>query len=116
MIFTFFRKDDQVENKRNGTHLLCFFDIYPELQLRGGIEDKSKIFFLTFFIKTICFDPSSETSQRDGSAEWSQHMFIVHNLQKLCGIIIKYSLLSIALFIRNFKKKAETFSGSLCSL
>ena len=36
------------------------------------IEDNS--FFI--LIETICCDPSSEPSQRDGSVEVSQHMFL----------------------------------------
>ena len=34
-----------------------------------------ELFFL-FLIKTICSDPSSEPSRRDGSDEGSQHMFL----------------------------------------
>ena len=32
--------------------------------------------FFLFFIKTICCDPSSEPSHRDGSDEGSQHIFL----------------------------------------
>ena len=35
----------------------------------------TEIIFL-FLIGTICCDPSSEPSQRDGSDEGSQHMFL----------------------------------------
>ena len=31
---------------------------------------------LLFLIETICCDPSSEVSHRDGSDEGSQHMFL----------------------------------------
>ena len=41
-----------------------------ELQIRGGIEDNSKVIFL-FLIKNICCDPSLEPSQRDGSNDGS---------------------------------------------
>ena len=44
------------------------------------------IIFL-FLIETICCDPSSEPSRRDGSDEGSQHMF-------LCRINKNYPLLS----------------------
>ena len=41
----------------------------PELQIRGGIEDNSKIFFFLFLNKNICCDP-------DGSEDESQNMFL----------------------------------------
>ena len=37
-----------------------------ELQIRGGIENNSKIIFL-FLTENICCDPSLEPSRRDGS-------------------------------------------------
>ena len=42
--------------------LLSFLAYTPELQIRGGIEDNSKIIFL-FLNKNICCDPSLEPSQ-----------------------------------------------------
>ena len=42
--------------------------------------------FFLFLSGTLCCDPSSEPSQRDGSAEGSQHMFCV----KLTKIIPYY--------------------------
>ena len=45
-----------------------------ELQLRGGIEDNSKIKFL-LLSENICCDPSLEPSQRDVSNDGSQNMF-----------------------------------------
>ena len=41
-----------------------------------------------FLIKTICCDPSSEPSHRDGSDEWSQHTFF-------CRINKNYPSLSL---------------------
>ena len=32
--------------------------------------------FFLFLTETICCDPSSELSRRDGSDEGSQHMFV----------------------------------------
>ena len=46
----------------------------PELQIRGGIEDKSKKFSL-FLNENVCCDPSLEPSQQDGSNDGSQHTF-----------------------------------------
>ena len=46
--------------------------------------------------KNIHCDPSSELSQQDDSDEGSQHMVSMRHLRK---IIIKYSLLSRALFL-----------------
>ena len=37
-------------------------DLCPELQIRGGIEDNSKIIFL-FLKESICYDPSLELSR-----------------------------------------------------
>ena len=34
-----------------------------------------ELFLLVFLIETICFDPSSEPSDQDGSDEGSQHIF-----------------------------------------
>ena len=53
----------------------------PELLIRGGIEDNSKIIFLISQKKkkqkknNICCDPSLEPSQRDRSNDGSQNMF-----------------------------------------
>ena len=44
------------------------------LQVRGVIEDNSKITFL-FLNKNICCDPSLEPSQQDGSNDGSQNIF-----------------------------------------
>ena len=41
----------------------------------GGIGDNSKVFFL-FLSKNICCDPSLEPSQRDGSYDGSQNMYL----------------------------------------
>ena len=51
----------------------CFFS-QSELQIRGGIEDKSKIIFSYFSMKMFC-DPSLELSGRDGFNDGSQNMF-----------------------------------------
>ena len=48
-----------------------------ELQIRGGIEDKSKIMFFLFLNENICCDPSLEPSQRDGSNDGSQNMIFL---------------------------------------
>ena len=45
-----------------------------EFQIRGGIEDNSKIFFL-FLNENICCDHSLEPSRRVGSNDGSKHMF-----------------------------------------
>ena len=37
----------------------------PELQIRGGTEDNSKIIFFLFFNKNIHCDPSLEPSLRE---------------------------------------------------
>ena len=42
------------------------------LQIRGGIEDNSKIIFLLLNKNIIWCDPSLEPSQRDGSNDGSQ--------------------------------------------
>ena len=47
----------------------------PELQVRGGTRDNSAKFFL-FPHQKICFDSSSELSQRDCSNDVSKYMFI----------------------------------------
>ena len=46
-------------------------------QIRGGIEDNSKIFFLN---ENICCDPSLELSWQDGSNEGSQNRFLQTNV------------------------------------
>ena len=43
-------------------------------------------YFVLFLIETICCDPSSEPSHRDGSDERSQHMFYA----ELSKIILNY--------------------------
>ena len=53
---------------------MCFAGFkMAELQIRGGIEDNSKIIFLNSQRK-LCCNPSLEPS-RDGSNDGSQHMF-----------------------------------------
>ena len=55
-------------------------DIYnrpPELKIRGGIEDDSKIIFL--ISQNICCDPSLELSCQDSSNDGSQNMFLWRN-------------------------------------
>ena len=47
----------------------------PELQIRVGTEDNSKIIFLNSQKKNICCDPSLELSRQDGSNGGSQNMF-----------------------------------------
>ena len=49
--------------------------VTPELQIRGGIEDNSKIVFFYFSKKTCC-DSSLELSRRDGSNDGSQNMVL----------------------------------------
>ena len=42
-----------------GVPILKHFRVHlTELQIRGGIEDNSKVIFLTFLTKTLCCDPS----------------------------------------------------------
>ena len=50
-----------------------------ELQIRGGIEDNSRIIFL--INEKICCDPSLESSRRDGYNDRSQHMFKRGNME-----------------------------------
>ena len=50
--------------------------------------------FFLFLIESICCDPSSEPSRRDGSDKGSQHMFVCRMKKKIVRIITKYSLLS----------------------
>ena len=67
------------------------------------------IIFLIFHlvIETICCDPSSEPSRRDGSDEGSQHMFLCR-INKNYPYAIIYSLLSIALTIlQNSKTRGQ---------
>ena len=45
-----------------------------DLQIRGDIEDNSKIISL-FLDENICSDLSLEPSRRDGSIDGSQHTF-----------------------------------------
>ena len=60
--------------------------------------------FSYFSSETICCEPSSEPSLRDGSDEGPYHVvffcFFLQNQQKLSPIITKYSLLSRALLLR----------------
>ena len=59
--------------------ILVFFihhlsSIYSELQLKWGIEDNSKIIFLSFQ-RNLCCDTLLGPSRRDGSNDGSQHTF-----------------------------------------
>ena len=45
---------------------------FTELQIREGIDDNSKIFFLNEY---ICCDPSLESSRLDSCNGGSQHTF-----------------------------------------
>ena len=62
------------------TNELPYFFFLSELQLRGGIEDNSKIFFL-FQKENICCDPSLQPSHLDGFNERSQNMFLWRNME-----------------------------------
>ena len=59
----------------------------PELQITGGIEDNSKIFFL-FLNKNICCDPTLEPSQRDFSNDGSENMFLLRTVPKLSLLLL----------------------------
>ena len=48
------------------------FVINTELQIRGGIKDNSKDFFL-FLNEKVCCNPSLELSWQDGSNDGLQH-------------------------------------------
>ena len=54
--------------------------LLAELQIRGGIQDNSKIFFL-LLNENICCDLSLEPSWRDGTNYGSQHMFLWRNME-----------------------------------
>ena len=43
---------------------------------RALVKREYLMIIFIFLIKTICCDPSSEPSHRDGSDEGSQHMFL----------------------------------------
>ena len=49
-----------------------------ELQIRGSIEDNSKIIFLFLSENMLC--PSLESPQRDGSNDGSQNIFLWRNM------------------------------------
>ena len=49
-----------------------------DFQIRGDVDDNSKIIFL-FLQENIHCDPSLEPSRRDGSNEESQCMFVWSN-------------------------------------
>ena len=53
----------------------CIQTIFSELQIKGGIEDNSKIISL-IFQQNICCDLSLEPSRRDGSNEGSQNVYM----------------------------------------
>ena len=52
------------------------WQVRPELQIRGGIEDNSWILFL-YLKDNICDNPSLEQSRRDGSNDGSQNIFFI---------------------------------------
>ena len=52
--------------------------VHSELQIRGGIEDNSKVIFL-ILNENICCDLSS---RRDGPNDGSQNMFLCRNMAK----------------------------------
>ena len=56
-------------------HFYCIFEA-----LDRTIVDNSRIIFL-FLNKTICCDPLFKPSQRDGSDDGSQYMFLCRNNQ-----------------------------------
>ena len=59
--------------KHNSTQHPTYWYIYSE-QIRGGIEDNSKIMFLiSHQLHRLC--PSLEPSRGDGSNDVSQHIF-----------------------------------------
>ena len=62
-----------------GRKKLSFNHISTELQIRRSIEDNSTIIF-PIFHENICCDPSLEPSQRDGSDDESQNMFLWRNM------------------------------------
>ena len=51
-----------------------------KLQIRGDIEDNSKIFLLLFLNENIYCDPSLELSERDGCNDGSQNRFLWRNM------------------------------------
>ena len=53
---------------------VCIWDSLTELQIRGVIDDNSKIFFFSLNENIRC-DPSLEPSRRDGSNDGSQRTF-----------------------------------------
>ena len=55
-------------------------NFFPELQIRGGIEDNSKLIFSYFFMKTLCCDSSLEPSLPEGFNGESQSMFLSKNM------------------------------------
>ena len=59
--------------------VLTFSVNFAELQIRGGIEDNSKIIFLISH-DNICYDLSLEPSRRDGSNGGSPNLFLRRNM------------------------------------
>ena len=53
--------------------------LQSELQVRGVLRIIQRQFFL-FLNENICCDPSLEPSQRDGSKDGSQNMFLWRNV------------------------------------
>ena len=62
------------------TSSLSLSTLESQLQIRRG-EGILHILFFLFLIENICCDPSLEPSQRDGSNEGSQNMFLWRNIE-----------------------------------
>ena len=76
---------------QSDTNIQISFDILDtKLQVRGCIEDNSKIIFL-FLNENICCDPSLKLSQQAGSDDGPHDRF----LWKIWIIIPKLSLLPL---------------------
>ena len=71
-------------------------DTTPELQIRGGIEDNSKIIFL-FLNENICCDHSLELSRHVSSILMMGH--IIHFNGAIWNIIPKLFLLPLLILI-----------------
>ena len=73
-------------HKKSVFRLACLFEgtqisKFAELQIRVGLEDNPKLFFLISQQNIYC-DPSLEPSRRDGSHDESQNMFKWRNMAK----------------------------------
>ena len=73
-------------------------------ELRGGIEDNSRIIF-NFLNEDICCDPSLEPPQRDGSNDGSQNIYVF--TVKIQIIIPKLSLLSLLIWSTDANSSKE---------